>query len=289
MRADAPVEPAAVEHPLDLVGEQDQRRHARACCRSGPCASCRSPSAARGSRAASARSAPSSSLDALDRGRAQRGQPEAAVGGEALLRGEVVDVGLGGVERQAAGARGRVDEDERVARTPAGRRTSTMTPVEVSLWAQAMTSAPRVGDRLGRVAGLGLDHDRVGEERRAGGRLGELRGELAVDEMQGALAHQPGGGRVPEGGRAAVAEDDLVAVGQAEELADAVRGPGRPGRAPAAWRCEVPIRCGAVGELGERLGAHLRGPAAETAVLGLEVGGDLGGGRNGHGRDRLLT
>ena len=40
-------------------------------------------------------------LDPGDRGGAERGEPEAAVGAEALLRGEVVDVGLGGVERQA--------------------------------------------------------------------------------------------------------------------------------------------------------------------------------------------
>ena len=79
-----------------------------------------------------------------------------------------------------------------------------------------------VGDRVGRVARLGLDHDRVGEEGRAGGRLGELLRELAVGEVQGAVAHEPGGGGVPEGGGAAVAERDLVAVGQAEELAEAV-------------------------------------------------------------------
>ena len=77
----------------------------------------------------------------------------------------------------------------------------------------------RVGDRRRGVAGLGLDHDRVGQERGAGGRLGELRGELAVGQVQRPLADEPGGGCVPEGGRAAVAERDLVAVRQAEELA----------------------------------------------------------------------
>ena len=135
-----------------------------------------------------------------------------------------------------------------------------------------------VGDRLGRVARLGLDQDRVGEEGRAGGRLGELLRELAVGEVQGALAHEPGGGGVPEGGRAAVAERDLVAVGQPEELAEAVADAADQVRT-GAWRCEVPISVGALGERGERLGADLRGPAAEAAVLGLELGGDLGGGR----------
>ena len=82
------------------------------------------------------------------------------------------------------------------------------------MWAQAIDVGVRVGDGLRRVAGLGLDHDRVGEERRAGGRLGELARELAVGQMQRPLADQPRGGGIPERGRAAVAERDLVAVGQ---------------------------------------------------------------------------
>ena len=165
--------------------------------------------------------APSSSLDPRDRGRAEQRQPEAAVGAEGLLRGEVVGVGLGGVERQAAGAGGGVDEDQRVARVLAGAATSTMTPVEVSLWAQAITSA--AGSAAGSGASPGSASTRIGSARKgaAGGRLGELLRELAVGEVQGALAHEPGGGGVPEGGRAAVAERDLVAVGQAEELAEA--------------------------------------------------------------------
>ena len=149
-----------------------------------------------------------------------------------------------------------------------------MTPVEVSLWAQAIASAPGRRPGLGRVAGLGLDHDRVGEERRAGGHLRELARELAVGEVQRALADQAGRGRVPEGGRAAVAERDLVAVGRAE----AARR-GRRGRAPTRsltgfWRCEVPITVAALGEPRQRLGADLRGAAAEAAVGGLELVGD---------------
>ena len=101
-----------------------------------------------------------------------------------------------------------------------GRLTSTMTPVEVSLWAQASTSASGVGARLGGVPRLGLDHDRVGEERRRGRHLGELARELAVAEVKRALAHQAGRRRVPEGSRAAVAERDLIAVGRAEQLGD---------------------------------------------------------------------
>ena len=162
-----------------------------------------------------------------------------------------------------------------------------MTPVEVSLCAQAITSAAGSATGLGSVAGIGLDQDRVAEERRGGRRLGELLRELAVDEVQGALAHEPGGGGVPEGGRAAVAERHLVAVGQAEELADAGANP-----ADQVLDRLLPVRGahhrGALGELGQRLGTHLRGPAAEAAVRGLELGGDLRGGRNGHRRRQVI-
>ena len=64
--------------------------------------------------------------------------PQAAVGGEALLRREVVGVDLGQVDRQAAGAGGGVDQHQRVV-GGAGRagRTGAITAVEVSLCAQA--------------------------------------------------------------------------------------------------------------------------------------------------------
>ena len=77
---------------------------------------------------------------------------------------------------------------------PAGRATGTITPVEVSLCAQATTSAPPVArpaadrGRVGRVAGVGRDDDRVLEERRAGGDVGELLRELAVGQVQRARA-----------------------------------------------------------------------------------------------------
>ena len=141
-----------------------------------------------------------------------------------------------------------------------------------------------VGDRLRRVAGLGLDQDRVLEEGRAGGLLGELLRELAVGEVEGAIADEPGGGGVPERRRAAVAEHDLVAVGQAEQLAEAVAD-----RADQVADRRLAVRgahqVGALGEPRERLRADLRGAAAEAAVGRLEVGGDLcGSGRRCHRR-----
>ena len=59
-------------------------------------------------------------VDAAARSRAagEARDPQAAVGGEALLRGEVVDVGLGDVDRQAAGAGGGVDQDEAPSSAP---------------------------------------------------------------------------------------------------------------------------------------------------------------------------
>ena len=54
----------------------------------------------------------------LEGGRRQQRQPQPAVGGEALLGGEVVGVELGGVDPQAAGRRGGVDGHEPAA----GRR-----------------------------------------------------------------------------------------------------------------------------------------------------------------------
>ena len=72
----------------------------------------------------------------------------------------------------------------------------------------------RIRDRVGRVAGVRLDQDRIVEEWRGSGRLGELLRELAVGQVQGALADQPCGGGLPEGRRAAVAENHLVAVGE---------------------------------------------------------------------------
>ena len=50
---------------------------------------------------------------------------------------------------------------------PAGRRTSTITPVEVSLCAQAIDVGAGSAGGRGRVARVGLDDDRVVQERRA--------------------------------------------------------------------------------------------------------------------------
>ena len=236
---------------------------ARACCRSAPCASSRARSAARGRRAASGRAAPSSSsMRAIAAGLSSASQrPPSAP--NALLRGEVVGVGLGDVDRQPAGARGGVDQDQGVAgalrardrhhrprsRSRCGPRRSRRRP----------GSAAAPGRRRARP------RPRSGRRGTArGGRLRELRRELAVGQVQGALADQPGRGGVPEGGGAAVAERHLVAVGQREEL-------GEPAAHPADQVADRRLAMRGpdqVGALGERAPAPRGAPSRARSRSG---------------------
>ena len=93
VRATHPSRPPLAEHPLDLVGHQEQRRHRRRVVGLVLERSSRAPSSATGTPGSSDRSA-SQLGDPLLRGRAQQREPQPAVGGEALLRREVVGVGL---------------------------------------------------------------------------------------------------------------------------------------------------------------------------------------------------
>ena len=133
-RATHRVEPAEADHPLELLVEQEQRGERRRVVGLVEAAVVeRDLQVERGRDPAARRVDP---LDAVDGGgRAQR-DPQPAVGGEALLRGEVVDVDLGRVPRQPAGAGGGVDR--RGGRRPRpGRASGIMTPVDVSLWVRA--------------------------------------------------------------------------------------------------------------------------------------------------------
>ena len=88
-----------------------------------------------------------------------------------------------------------------------------------------MTSTDGSDCGFGALPAIGLDDDRVADERVLGDRGGELRAELAVGQVQRALVDQPERGGVPERRRPAVAEDDLVAVGHREQLAQPVAHP----------------------------------------------------------------
>ena len=123
VRADAPVEPALARASTRSGRQQDQGGQRRGVVGLVPCASSRAPSAARGRPAASARRprrAPRSARSRPGLSSASQRPPSEP---KALLRGEVVGVGLADVDRQAAGARGGVDQDQRVVGARrAGRR-----------------------------------------------------------------------------------------------------------------------------------------------------------------------
>ena len=80
-------------------------------------------------------------VDPVERGGGEQGHPQAAVGAEALLGGEVVGVELGRVDPEPAGSRRGVDRHQAAAvggaAAPSGRRMGIITPVEVSLWVRA--------------------------------------------------------------------------------------------------------------------------------------------------------
>ena len=131
---------------------------------------------------------------------------------------------------------------------------------------------------------LGRDDRRVAQVRRLLGRGRELGAELPEGQELRAVLDQPERRRVPEGGRPAIAEDDLVALGQREQLGDAVAQPldlGAHGLLPVR-RTEI-----GGGDRRERLHlgrAHLARARAEASVGGFEVSRDLDrGGVDSHG------
>ena len=102
-------------------------------------------------------------LDALDRGGGAQREPEPAVAGEALLGREVVDVEALGLDREAAGAGGGVDEHEAVVAGTAhlGHHAGRRLVVRVRVGVDG-----GVGDELGMGARLGAEHHGLVEERR---------------------------------------------------------------------------------------------------------------------------
>ena len=62
----------------------------------------------------------------------------------------------------------------------------------------------------------------------------------AEHQVLAAAADEAEGGDVPEEGGPAVAQHDLVAVGQREQLGQARPQPPAPSTAPSAWRWLVP-------------------------------------------------
>ncbi len=221
------------------------------------------------------RSEACSARDPLLRRRAEQRDPQAAVGGEALLRREVVGVDLRDVDGQPAGAGRGVDRDERVG--GAGRAKHRRHHAGGGLVVSPRDQVGPLGldpRRVGRVAGVGRDDDGICEERSAGGDGGELLRELAESQVQRAALDEAERRGVPERCRAAVAERYLIALGQREQLAQpaadlsderldgllAMRGAHQ-----RAALCRQPR---------DRRGTHLRWPAAEAPVSRLQLSWD---------------
>ena len=153
VRATHQLEPAAVEHPLDLVGEQEQRRQRGRVVGLLLARVLERDRRARGTPAASGPSAPSScSIRSIAAGLSSASQSPPSEP-KRLLRREVVGVGL--ARRRRAGRRRPRwrRSGPALRRRPPGARTGTMTPVEVSLCAQAITSASGSATGVGASPG----------------------------------------------------------------------------------------------------------------------------------------
>ena len=138
--------------------------------------------------------------------------------------------------RRRARRRGRAPS---AAGTPSGRRTSVMTPVDVSLWGNAYASTVGVGDQLPGACPAPT-RARSGASRCGAAAVDARRTSTRTrrsTRCSAAPLDEPERGGVPERGGAAVAEQHLVAVGQREQLA---RGPR--GSRPTTER--TPSRCG---------------------------------------------
>ena len=115
-------------------------------------------------------------------------------------------------------------------------------------------------------AGRRLDDHGVDEERRLLRDRGELRRELAEDEVLAALLDEAERGGVPERGAPAVAEQHLVPVGEGVEVRGALTDAADDGaHALAAVTRAEKVGAGG-GEAGQRVGADLRRARAESTV-----------------------
>ena len=165
--------------------------------------------------------------DPLDRGRAQQREPEPPVGAEALLRGEVVGVGLRRVERAARRRRRWRRSGPARRRRPSGAANRDRDP------GRGLVVGP--GDRVGGRVRRPARARRPARPRSRSGRPGTGRRRSPSRtwlenspklRCSGRSRTSQAVGRVPERCGAAVAERDLVAVGGVEQLGDPAADPG---------------------------------------------------------------
>ena len=210
-------------------------------------------------------------LNTLDGSRRHCSQPDAAVRSETLLRGEVVDVSLGHVDREAAGAGGGVDSHElALGACRAGDRNHgaggglVVSPTN-------KVNALFASDNLRCGTRLCFDDLRSVEPRSHLGGLGELGGELTVSQVSGLLLDEPKGGSIPESGCAAEGQDNLVAFRKLEELSQTLAN-----LTNNVLHCRLTVggthdRGTAVNDCLNLRRANLRWTAAKAAVAGLEL------------------
>ena len=195
MRATHQSRPPPSSIQRDLVGEQEQRRDRRRVVGLVLERVLERRAAARGRPGSSARRRRSCG-DPLLRGRAEQRQPQPAVGARST------SAARSSRRRPAETSTGRPPapevasiSDERVARAGRAARPGTITPVEVSLCAQASTSAPAVArparpTPAGSGASPGSAAITIGSSRNGAPVRDrrELLRELAEGEVQRALA-----------------------------------------------------------------------------------------------------
>ena len=265
----AQARPPCAEHPLHLVGQQQQGRDRRGVVGLLLGRVVDGEWAGRGSRGCTGRWPRSAATRVQRRGGEQR-DPQPAVGAEALLRREVVDVGLGR-RRPAARRRPLVASTSTSApgSAPGTRRMGMATPVEVSLCGQRVGVHARPPPAAaGWLPGVELDH--------APGRPATARAAVTLanfaenspnDKVLRPLADQrrtPRCPRTPWRRRCRARPRSRRAGRTARPGPPGPAGPGR-GPAPGGARCPGPRRPAAA-SAASCLGAHLGRPAAEPAV-----------------------
>ncbi len=257
-------------------------RPVRGCCTSGPSASFQARSA-RERNAGVKRPVACDLRDALLGSRAEHREPQPAVGGEGLLRARSSRRRLGRCPRAdrprrrwRRSARAHLPLPRVAAQAPSRRWRSRCGPTRRHPPGPRRSAASAASSSSAPGALPGSAFTTIGSPRNGASRGHgcELLRELAEGKMQRATLDETEGGRVPEGGRTAVAERHLVALGRREQLAEP-----RPDLADKILDRSLPVRGAhdrrAVGDQsGKRLKPHLRRPTAKAPVGGFQLAWD---------------
>ena len=215
-----PRQPALTVEPVQLIDEQEQRGHRR--CVVGLILARVVDGGGQVEERGNVASDAAISSTRCKRRWGHRGEPEPAIGREALLRGEVVDVELTRVDGQPPAAEVASTRTSASASAFGTRRMVMATPVDVSLCVYAYASTPSSATGSGCVPGFASRMDGVASQGAADVTGREPRRELTEGQVLRAALDEPVCGDVPERRGAAVAQHDLVTIRQVEQGDDAV-------------------------------------------------------------------